>query len=96
MPSSVSWLNQNQIFATSLKNISRLAIFGCSLQPPTHTTKVAQGIYPPLKKYWCDDQDPVSWSALRLTRQHDAALLLHMGYAHHAFMAEPLGTGNVV
>ena len=82
---------KNQIFATSLKrhhpDLPSLVVH-CSRR--LMLTKVAQGIYPPLKKYWCDDQDPISWSALRLARQHDAALLLHMGYAHHAFMAEPL------
>ena len=53
-------------------------------------TKLAQRLRPAWRQRWSDDQDPISWSALRLARQQEAALLLHMGYAHHAFMAEPL------
>ena len=53
-------------------------------------TKFAQRLQPAWRQRWSDDQDPISWSALRLARQQEAALLLHMGYAHHAFMAEPL------
>ena len=52
-------------------------------------TKLAQKLRPSLRSRWSDDQDPLSWSALRLARRHDAAMLLHMGYAHHAFMDEP-------
>ena len=52
-------------------------------------TKAAQRLKPSLRQRWSDDQDPISWSALRLAQRHDAALLLHMGYAHCAFMAEP-------
>ena len=51
-------------------------------------TKAAQRLKPSLRRRWSDDQDPISWSALRLAQRRDAALLLHMGYAHHAFMAE--------
>lgn len=54
-------------------------------------TKAAQRLRPSLRQRWSDDQDPISWSALRLAQRHDAALLLHMGYAHHAFTAEPPG-----
>ena len=52
-------------------------------------TKMAQRFRPALQERWSDDQDPISWSALRLAQHHEAALLLHMGYAHHAFMEEP-------
>ena len=51
-------------------------------------TKAAQRLKPSLRQRWSDDQDPISWSALRQAQRHDSALLLHMGYAHHAFMAE--------
>ena len=51
-------------------------------------TKAAQRLRPSLRQRWSDDQDPISWSALRQAQCHGAALLLHMGYAHHAFMAE--------
>ena len=51
-------------------------------------TKAAQRLKPSLRQRWSDDQDPISWSALRLAQRYDSALLLHMGYAHHAFMAE--------
>ena len=50
---------------------------------------VGSRVWPALSN-WSDDQDPISWSALRLAQQKDASLLLHMGYAHYAFMAEPL------
>ena len=52
-------------------------------------TQLAQRVWPALSQRWSDDQDPISWSALRLAQQKDASLLLHMGYAHYAFMAEP-------
>ena len=52
-------------------------------------TKLAQRFRPALQARWSDDQDPISWSTLRVAKQYDAALLLHMGYAHYAFMAEP-------
>ena len=52
-------------------------------------TQLAQRFSPALREEWSDDQDPISWSALRLAQHHDAALLLHMGYAHHAFTGEP-------
>ena len=55
-------------------------------------TKAAQRLKPSLRQRWSDDQDPISWSALRQAQRHDAALLLHMGYAHHAFSAEPLAS----
>lgn len=51
-------------------------------------TKAAQRLKPSLRQRWSDDQDPISWSALRLAQRYDSALLLYMGYAHHAFMAE--------
>ena len=51
-------------------------------------TKTVQRLQPSLRQRWSDDQDPISWSALRQAQRHDSALLLHMGYAHHAFMAE--------
>ena len=52
-------------------------------------TKTAQRLRPALSQRWHDDQDPISWSALRQAQCHESALLLHMGYAHQAFMAEP-------
>jgi len=52
-------------------------------------TQLAQRVWPALSQRWSDDQDPISWSALRLAQRKDASLLLHMGYAHYAFMAEP-------
>ncbi len=51
-------------------------------------TQLAQRLWPALSQRWSDDQDPISWTALRLAQQKDASLLLHMGYAHYAFMAE--------
>ena len=66
------------------------AVASGSLQSPLVLTKFAQRLRPAWRQRWSDDQDPISWSALRLARQQEAALLLHMGYAHHAFMAEPL------
>ncbi|QFZ92686.2 glycosyltransferase family 4 protein [Synechococcus elongatus] len=47
-------------------------------------------LVPILRSRFQSDQDPISWSALRLAKQHQSALLLYAGYAFKAFTAEPL------
>lgn len=47
--------------------------------------KVVERFIPYYYHYWKGDQDPISWSSLAIARKYNSALLLHMGYANHAF-----------
>lgn len=50
--------------------------------------RLLQMLRPSLLNHWSNDQDPISWSALRIANQHNSAFLVHMGYAHHAFISD--------
>ena len=53
--------------------------------------QAAAALIPKLRDHFNDDQDPISWSALRLAQRFDADLLLYAGYAYKAFTSESAG-----